>query len=63
MKVNIILTWTEDCVITNSTGAGKFEMKDTKLYISVVTLSTPDNTKLLQQLKSGFKRTMNSKKY
>ena len=56
-KVNLILTWSKDCVITNSTGAGKFAITDTKLYVPVVTLSTQDNAKLLQQLKSGFKRT------
>ena len=32
-------------------------MTDTKIYVPVVTLSTQDNAKLLQQLKSGFKRT------
>ena len=62
-KVNLILTWSKDCVITNSTGTGKFEIKDTKLYVPVVTLSTQDNAKLLQQLKSGFKRTINWNKY
>ena len=36
---------------------------DTKLYVSVVTLSTQDNAKLLQQLKSGFQRTIDSNKY
>ena len=46
-EVNLILTWSKDCVITNSTGAGKFEIKDTKLYVPVVTLSTQDNAKLL----------------
>ena len=30
----------------------------TKLYIPVVTLLTNDNAKLLQQLKSGFMRTI-----
>ena len=25
-EVNLILTWSEDCVITNSTSAGKFEI-------------------------------------
>ena len=35
----------------------------TKLYVSVVTLSTQYNAKLLQQLKSGFKRTINWNKY
>ena len=42
------------CVITNSTGAGTFKITNTKLYVPVVTLSTQDNAKLLQQLKSGF---------
>ena len=34
-----------------------------KLYVLVVTLSTQDNVKLLQQLKSDFKRTINLNKY
>ena len=38
-------------------------MTDTKLYVPVLTLSTQDNTKLLQQLKSGFKRVINWNKY
>ena len=58
-EVNVLLTWSRDCVITNSTGAGKFAITETKLYVPVVTLSTQDNAKLLQQLKSGFKRTIN----
>ena len=62
-EVNLILTWSKDCVITNSTGAGKFKITETKLYVPVVTLSTQDNAKLLQQLKSGFKRTINWSKY
>ena len=32
---------------------------DTKVYVGVVTLSTKDNAKLLQPLKSGFKQTSN----
>ena len=35
-----------------STGAGRFATTDTRLYVPVVTLSTQENTKLLQQLKS-----------
>ena len=34
-----------------------------RLYLLVVTLSTQDNEKLLEQLKSGFKRTINCNKY
>ena len=41
----------------------KFAITDTKLYVPTVTLSTQDNWKLLQQLKSGFKRTINWNKY
>ena len=41
----------------------KIETTDTKLYVSVVTLSTQDNIKLLKQLESGFKRTINPNKY
>ena len=62
-EVNLILTWSSTCVITNSTGAGRFAITDTKLYVPVVTLSTQDNAKLLQQLKSGFKRIINWNKY
>ena len=47
-EVNLILTWSKDCVITNSTGAGKFAITETKLYVPVLTLSTHDNAKLLQ---------------
>ena len=62
-EVSLILTWSSTCVITNSAGEGKFEITDTKLYVPVVTLSTEDNEKLLQQLKSGFKRVVNWNKY
>ena len=48
-KVNLILAWFRDCVITNSTGEGKFKINDAKVYVSVVTLSTQNNRKLLQQ--------------
>ena len=62
-EVNLILTWSSTCVITNSNGAGTFEITDTKLYVPVVTLSTEENIKLLQQLKSGFERVINWNKY
>ena len=62
-ELNLILTWSSTCVITNSTGAGTFEITDTKVYVPVVTLSTKENAKLLQQLKSGFKRVINWNKY
>ena len=33
-----------------------FKITDTKLYVPVVTLSKEDDIKLLEQLKSGFKK-------
>ena len=62
-EVNLILTWSPTCVISSATGETKFKITETKLYVPVVTLSTQDNAKLLQQLKSGFKRTINWNKY
>ena len=62
-EVNLVLTWSSACVIANSPGAGVFEITDTKLYVPIVTLSTQINSKLLQQLKSGFKRVITWNKY
>ena len=31
-EVNLLLTWSTDCVITNSTGEGKLSITETKLY-------------------------------
>ena len=58
-EVILILMWSSTCVTTDSTGA----ITDTKLYVPGVTLSTQENTKILQQLKSGFKRVINWNKY
>ena len=63
-QVELILIWSKNCVITNSTSEGKFVITQTKLFVPVVvTLSTQDNVKLLQQLKSGFKRRITWNKY
>ena len=62
-EVNLILTRSSTCVITVSNGAGTFAITDKKLYVPVVTLSTQENTKFLQQLKLGFKRVINWNKY
>ena len=65
-EVNLILTWSSNCVLISTAiqnQAATFEITDTKLYVPVVTLSTQENTKFLQQLKSGFKRLTNWNKY
>ena len=43
--------------INNPTNA-TFKIKDTKLYVPVVTLSAENDNKLLEQLKAGFKKTI-----
>ena len=58
-----LLTWSSTCVITTSTGEGRFTITDTKHYVPVVTLSTQENAKLPQQIKSGFRSTFNWSKY
>ena len=60
-EVNLILTWSSTCVLISTNvqnQAAIFEITDTKLYVPVVTLSTQENTKFLQQLNSGFKRVI-----
>ena len=38
--MNLILTWSENCVISSATVKTKFATKDTKRYIFFLTLST-----------------------
>ena len=56
-EINLILAWSTDCVTSSATGVTKFSIADTKLYVLLVTLSIKDNTKLLEQLKSGLIKT------
>ena len=65
-EVNLILTWSADCVIICTNFANQiptFTITEATLYVPVVTLSTQDNAKLLTQLKSGFKRAISWNKY
>ena len=67
-EVELILTWSKNCVLAYMTvdatadpaivvpSGGKFKIK--KLHVPVVTLSEENDIKLLEQLKSGFKRTI-----
>ena len=51
-EVNLILTWSADCVLIYSDVANQiltFAITETNLYVPVVTLSTQDNAKLLAQ--------------
>ena len=76
-EVELILTQSKKCVLADMTEEDaegdnpaivtstklKFEITDTKLYVPVVTLSKENDTKLLEQLKLGFKRTIKWNKY
>ena len=58
-EINLILTWSKDCVIFSTTGKTMFKITDTKIYIPVVTLWNLDNVKL----KFRFGRIINWNKY
>ena len=78
-EIELILTWSKNCALADMTvGSGgnnndlaaivapaglEFQITDTKLYVPVVTLSKENDKKLLEQLKSGFKRTVKWNKY
>ena len=70
----LILTWSKNCTLGDMTVRAvwnnhppaivaptglEFEITDTKLYASVVTLPTENDKKLLEQLKWGCKTTIN----
>ena len=75
----MILIWSKNCVLADmtvrtagnnnvppaivATAGLEFQIKDTKLHVPVVTLSKEIDTKLLEQLKTGFKRTIKWNKY
>ena len=65
-KITPQLTCSKKCILVAGSVANqmpKVRTTDTKLYVPVVTLSTQDNIKLLKQVKSGFKRTINWNRY
>ena len=76
-EVELILTWSKNCVLADMTRRNaqgnnpaivppaelEFKITDTKLYVPVVSLSKENDIKLLEQLKSGFKRTIKWNKY
>ena len=65
-EINLILTWSANFILISGGIDDQvpiFPITDTKLYVPVVPLSTQENVKLLDQLKSGFKRTINWNKY
>ena len=65
-EINFILTWSAVCSIIDAPIASQeptLTITGTNIYVPVITLPTQDNTKILKQLKSIFKRTIDWKKY
>ena len=77
-EITLILSWYKECVLVGRAHRGPpapapafitspeneiFEITDCKLYVPVVTLSAENDIKLLEQLKSGFRRTIKWNKY
>ena len=64
-ETKLILPWSKNCAIASNTAANQettFTITDTTLSVPVITLSTQDSAKLLEKLKSRFKRTINRNK-
>ena len=53
-KIKLNLTWKKECVLSNQDGAAVFIINDTKMYVSVVTLSKEDNKDFIEQQNKGF---------
>ena len=65
-EIELILDWSANCVIIYTDDNNQiptFTITEINLYVSVVTSSTQDNSKLLPQLKNGFKRAITWNKY
>ena len=74
-EITLVLSWYKECVpvgrvhrgppaaAINSPTDSKFEISDCKLYVPIVTVSAEIDNKLLEQLKSGFRRTIKWNKY
>ena len=76
-EVQLILTWsknyafvdmpTRDAEVDNpaivAPSGATFKIPDTKLYVPVATVSKENDAKRLEQLKTGFKRTIKWSKY
>ena len=62
-EISLVLTWFKNCVIPSGNEKTNFATTDTKLYVPIIPLLTQDNAKILEQLRSGFKRKISWNKY
>ena len=57
-KVCLEVNWIEHCILSSAADSAKFAIKDAKLHVPIVTLSTKDSANLTKQLNEGFKRSV-----
>ena len=57
-KIKLNLIWKKECVLSTGVGEAVFIINDTKLYVSVVTLSKEDNKDFIEQQNKGFQRSI-----
>ena len=57
-KIKLNLTWKKECVLSTAADDAAFIINDTKLYVSVVTLSKEDNKDFIEQQNKGFQRSV-----
>ena len=65
-EINLIWTWSKVNIFISDVidyQVPKFAITDSKLYVPVAILSTQENVKLLDQLKSGLKETITWDQY
>ena len=55
-KIKLNLTWKKECVLSTAADDAVFIIKDTKLYVPVVTMSKEDNKDFIEQQNKGFQR-------
>ena len=54
-KIHLELNWSKDCIMSTIADTA-FKIRNTKLYVPIVNLSSKDNAKLVKLLESGFNR-------
>ena len=57
-KIKLSSRWKKECVLSTGDGEAVFIIKDTKLYVPVVTLSKEDNQDFIEQQNKGFQRSI-----
>ena len=57
-KIKLNLTWKKEWVLSTGVGEAVFIINDTKLYVTVVTLSKEDNKDFIEQQNKEFQRSI-----